>query len=33
MNKNRPFEDYVTIALYVGILTIIIYCSVAKLFL
>ena len=33
MKKNRTFADYVTIALYVGIVTIIIYCSVAKLFL
>ena len=31
MKKNRPFEDYVTIALYVGILTIIVYCTVGKL--
>ena len=31
MKKKRPFEDYVTIALYMGILTIIVYCTVGKL--
>ena len=31
MKKKSPFENHVTIALYVGILTIIMYCVVGKL--